>query len=296
MLSRRNFLGKTAGLGALVAGFLGLGGSSALAAPSALLRAQGGKSRLYDVLQRGKVIVGTGSANPPWHFEDESGNLVGMDIEMARILAKGLFDNPDAVEFVRQKADARIPNLQSDKVDIVIQFMTVTAQRAQLVEFTIPYYREGVNVLLPKDSKYNGAPDLAAEGDKVTIAILQNVYADDIVHAAMPQAKVLQLDSVANSVLALDSGRVDATAIDDSTMRWMVAQEPDKYKAGDTGWYPQTYAAAVKPGDQIWLNFVNTAFHEAMTGVEWDTYAAAFKKYFGQDLPSPATGFPGEWT
>ena len=101
---------------------------------------------------------------------------------------------------------------------------------------------------------------------------------------------------MANSVLALDSGRADATAIDDSTMRWMVAQEPDKYKSGDTGWYPQTYAAAVKPGDQIWLNFVNQTFHEAMTGVQWDAYAGAFKKYFGVDLSSPATGFPTEYT
>lgn len=291
MLSRRGFLGKGLGVGAAGLGYLGLRSGVVSAAPVV----QASDSRLYKILDSGKVTVGTGSSNPPWHFEDESGNLVGMDIEMAKILASGLFDDPEAIEFVRQKADARIPNLQSDKVDIVIQFMTVTAQRAQLAEFTIPYYREGVNVLLPKDSQYNGAPDLAAQGDAVTVAILQNVYADDIVHAAMPDAKVLQLDSVANTVLALDSGRVDATAIDDSTMRWMVAQEPDKYKSGDTGWYPQTYAAGVKPGDQVWLNFVNTTFHEAMTGVAWDTYAAAFQKYFGEQLPSPATGYPGEW-
>ena len=296
MLSRRNFLGKSLGSGVAAVGLLGLGSQAASAAPSPLTLAQAQQSRLYEVLKRGKVVVGTGSSNPPWHFEDESGNLQGMDIEMAKILARGLFDKDDAIEFVRQKADARIPNLQGDKVDVVIQFMTVTAQRAQLVEFRIPYYREGTNVLLPKDSKYTGAPDLAAAGDAVTVAILQNVYADDIVHRVMPKAKVLQLDSVANSVLALDSGRADATAIDDSTMRWMVAQEPDKYKSGTTGWYPQTYSAGVKPGDQIWLNFVNQAFHEAMTGVQWDAYTAAFQKYFAVNLPAPVTGFPTEYT
>jgi len=214
---------------------------------------------------------------------------------MAKLLANGLFTKPDAVEFVREKSDARVPNLQGDKVDIVFQFMTVNANRAQLAEFTIPYYREGANTLLMKDSKYNGAPDLAAEGDKVTVSVLQNVFAEELVHKTMPKAKVLQLDSQANVMLALDSGRVDAAVVDDSTVRWMVAQEPDKYKVGTVGWYPQTYSAAVKPGDPIWLNFVNTVLHEAMTGVDFDTYAAAFKKYFGAELPPPQTGFPVEF-
>jgi polar amino acid transport system substrate-binding protein len=101
-------------------------------------------SKLYEVLKRGKVIVGTGSTNPPWHFEDAQGNLIGFDIEMASLIAKGLFDDPSKVEFVREASDARIPNLQTNQVDAVFQFMTVTAQRAQLVDFSIPYYREGV--------------------------------------------------------------------------------------------------------------------------------------------------------
>ena len=101
------------------------------------------------MLARGKLIVGTGSTNPPWHFRDEAGNLVGFDVDMAKIVAKGLFDDPEKVEFVIQASDARIPNVVTDKVDITCQFMTVTAARAQQVNFTIPYYREGVGLLLP---------------------------------------------------------------------------------------------------------------------------------------------------
>jgi len=48
-------------------------------------------SLLKKVQDRGKVIVGTGATNPPWHFEDDSGKLVGMDIDMAKELAIGLF-------------------------------------------------------------------------------------------------------------------------------------------------------------------------------------------------------------
>jgi polar amino acid transport system substrate-binding protein len=256
---------------------------------------QAGPSKLQEVLDRGSVIVGTGSTNPPWHFEDETGNLIGFDIEMGRILSQGLFDSPDQVEFVRQASDARIPNLQTNQIDVVFQFMTVNAQRAQLVEFSIPYYREGVGTLLLADSPYNGALDLAEQGSNVTVSILQNVYAEDYVHAAMPEATVLQFDSQANAIQALDSGRADAAAIDESTIRWLVKQDPAKYKAGNYGWLPQTYSAAVRPGDQIWLNFINTVLHEAMVGVAFDAYAAAFETFFGVKLSPPPIGFPVEF-
>jgi len=288
--SRRGFLRSSAlKLGAGVA-VLGAAGCS-VSGPGA----GSGASKLNEVLKRGTVIVGTGSTNPPWHFEDEQGNLQGFDIEMARLVAKGLFDDPSKVQFVRQASDARIPNLQTNQVDVVFQFMTVTAQRAQLADFSIPYYREGVGTLLPRNSPHAGALDLAKCGKKVKVSILQNVYAESIVHAAMPQAEVLQFDSVANTILALDSDRVDAAAIDDSTVRWLVRQNPDKYKSGNYGWSPQTYAAAVRPGDPIWLNFVNTVLHEAMTGVEFDAYAAAFLKFFGVKLAPPPVGFPVEF-
>ena len=288
--SRRGFLRSTAlkvGAGVAVVTAAGCGSSASGSGP--------GSSKLNEVLKRGTVIVGTGSTNPPWHFEDEKGNLQGFDIEMARLLAKGLFDDPAKVQFVRQASDARVPNLQTSQVDVVFQFMTVTAQRAQLVDFSIPYYREGVGTLLRRNSPHAGALDLAKAGKKVKVSILQNVYAETLVGAAMPQAQVMQFDSVANAVLALDSGRVEAAAIDDSTVRWLARQNPDKYKSGNYGWSPQTYAAAVKPGDSVWLHFVNTVLHEAMTGVEFDTYAGAFEKYFGVKLAPPPVGFPVEF-
>ena len=64
------------------------------------------------------LIVGTGSTNAPWHFEDEAGKLVGMDITMAKILAKGLFDDETKVEYVLQDPAQRIPNIVTGKVNI----------------------------------------------------------------------------------------------------------------------------------------------------------------------------------
>lgn len=252
-------------------------------------------SKLDEVLDRGKLIVGTGSTNAPWHFKDENGNLVGFDIDMAKIVAKALFDDPEKVEFVNQSSDSRIPNLTTGKVDLTCQFMTVTGGRAQQVEFTIPYYREGVGLLLKAGGDYKSYDDLKAGGSDVVISVLQNVYAEDMVHKALPEAEVDQYDSVDLIYQALNSGRADAAATDQSALRWFMNQNPDRYTDAGYGWNPQSYSCAVKRGDQVWLNFVNTALHEAMTGVEFDTYAASFKKWFGEELDPPKIGFPIEY-
>src|SRR5262245_65250662 len=121
---RRGLL-KGGGAGLAVLGAAAATGSSVLSARTAAAQSAE-NSLIRTVLDRGHLIVGTGSTNAPWHFENEQGELVGMDIAMARILAKGLFDDDSKVEYVRQDPDARIPNVTTGKVDITIQFMTVT--------------------------------------------------------------------------------------------------------------------------------------------------------------------------
>jgi len=253
-------------------------------------------SRLQTVLDRGRVIVGTGSTNPPWHFEDASGQLVGMDIDLAKLLAKGLFEDPEKVEFVLGAADARIPNLVTDKVDVIFQFMTITPGRAQQAEFTIPYYREGVGLMLTKGGELQTYEQLKERGSDITISALQNVFIEDWIHLALPEAKVDQYDSVDAEIQAINSRRANAAALDQSTIGWLIAQFPDRYVDSGYGWMPNSYAAAVKPGDQVWLNFVNSVLHEAMTGVDFLSYQASFEKWFGKKIEPPRVGFPVEYS
>src|SRR5687768_7506799 len=206
-----------------------------LAALPAVAHAQ---SKLDEVLARGHLIVGTGSTNAPWHFKGDGDVLQGFDIDIAKIVAKGLFDDPEKVEFVTQASDARIPNVVTDKVDITCQFMTVTAARAQQVNFTIPYYREGVGLLMLKDGKHKSYDALKSAGADVTVSVLQNVYAEEMVHQALSEAKVDQYESVDVMYQALNSGRADAAATDVSSLRWFMVQNPDRYVDAGFAWNP----------------------------------------------------------
>ena len=279
------------GLAAGVISGLGAGVGSIMSPEQAYAQAQP-TSLLRTVLDRKKLIVGTGSTNAPWHFEDEKGQLVGMDIAMAQILAQGLFDDVTKIEYVKQDPASRIPNITTGKVDIVIQFMTVTAQRAQLVAFSRPYYLEGVALLTSTKGKLKTYKQLQTAGKGARVSVLQNVYADKIVHAALPQATVMQLDTEANAIQALDSGRADAAAVDLSTVRWLVKRNPNAYLDAGYSYYPQIYSAAVRHGDPDWLNWVNTAFTVAMFATEGEIYDKALEDYFGLKPPVRKPGFP----
>ena len=268
---------------------VGLTALVAVSTGQAMAQQQG---KLDEVLARGHLIVGTGSTNAPWHFKDESGNLVGFDIDIAKIIAKGLFDDPTKIEYVRQEADARIPNVTTGKVDITIQFMTVTAGRAQLVNFTRPYYVEGIALLTKPGSAKEKFDALLAGGSGTKVSILQNVDAEQSVHEVLPQAEVLQIDSQANVIQALEAGRADAAAVDLSTVWWMVKRTPDKYADSGKKWFSMLYSAALRQGDPDWLQFVNTTWNVAMFGHNNAIYDKAFSDYFGLQPPVREPGFP----
>jgi polar amino acid transport system substrate-binding protein len=274
-----------------------LGGAAALFTPRGAVAQTVARSKLQTIKERGRLIVGTGSTNPPWHFEGADGKLQGMDIDLARLLAKSLFDDPNKVEFVLQGSDARIPSLITDKVDIVVQWMTVTPGRAQQVEFTVPYYREGVSLMmLARGGKYTKFDELKANGATVTVGGMQNVFLEEWVRKALPQAKVDAFESPDAVLQALNARRIDAYMADQSAMRWLMAQAPGRFVDSGYGWMPNSYASAVKPGDPVWLNWVNTVYKEAMMGVDFDTFAASYKKWFGIELPMPKVGFPTEFS
>jgi polar amino acid transport system substrate-binding protein len=286
---RRDFL-KIGALG--LAGGALLAGATAVPLARQAAAAADPNSKLRAVLDRGHLIVGTGSTNAPWHFEDEKGNLVGMDIAMGQILAKGLFADPTKIEFVQQDPAARIPNINTGKVDITIQFMTISSDRAQLVNFSRPYYVEGVALLTLPGADGKKYDQIKAAGANGRVSILQNVGAEEGVHEVLPDATVMQLDTQANVIQALESHRVDAAAVDLSTVRWMVARAPDKYADAGKTWRSMLYGAALPQGDLDWLTYVNQVFDCAMFGHENEIFDKAFKDYFGETPPTRKTGFP----
>ena len=133
---------------------------------------------------------------------------------------------------------------------------------------------------------------LFRSGKNAKASVLQNVDADQLVARGLPQAQVMQLDTQANAIQALDSGRSDAAVIDLSTVGWLVKRNPDKYLDSGFHYDTQLYSAAMRQGDPDWLQWVNTCFNVAMHGHQTEIYDKAFEEFFASTPPRRVPGFP----
>jgi polar amino acid transport system substrate-binding protein len=255
-----------------------------------------GDGILGRVLDRGHLVLGSGSGNAPWHFEDDDGNLAGFDIAMGRIIAKALFGDPGRMDVVIQPPDARIENVLTDKVDITFQFMSFSADRLKQIAFSVPYYTEGIGLILSASGAHGSYSDLVAaigSGSSVTVAVLANPGAAAEVDEILSGATADERSDSAAIYAAVESGQSDAGLADLSSIRWLASRHPDRYRDAGIATHPQNYGAAMRPDDQRWIGFVNGVLIDAMTGASYADYYTAYETYFGEQLVAPVVGKPG---
>lgn len=243
------------------------------------------ESRLTEVLKRGHVIIGTSSAAPPFGFVDEKGELVGFDIDIGRLIAKGLFDDPTKVKFVPQSFEARWASVISGKVDFGIQTTTIYPDRLRKVAFTRPYVDSGIAVLVRKDSGVNHLPEL--NDPKYTMAILNNPQSADRHKRFTPRAKALTFDSASQMLLAVKTGQAQGMQFDIPVIKWMVAQNADVVKTLPELMSPaQNNAIFLRQGDFVWWHFLDALVREMREGALYVDYTAIYRKWFGEDPPA----------
>ena len=159
MTSRREFITHVSGVAA-GAGLVFAQAQPAEAQQAASTAAAAAKSKLDEVRARGKVIVGVTSEAPPFGFIDDKGELVGFDIDVAKLIAKGIFGDETKIELFKQGFATRWPNAQNGTIDFGIMVTTVYADRALQVAFTRPYIDSGIVVVVKKDSPVKSIADL----------------------------------------------------------------------------------------------------------------------------------------
>ena len=100
------------------------------------------------VMSRGKVIVGVKADYKPWGYRDESGAIVGMEIDMAQAVADAMGVE---LETVAVQSSNRMQFLEQGKIDMMIATMSDRADRRKIVGITLPnYYTSGTNIMSPK--------------------------------------------------------------------------------------------------------------------------------------------------
>ena len=219
--------------------------------------------------------MGTNASFPPYEFyDDESGEIVGIDAEVAAAICEKLGYE---LEIVDMDFDAIIPAVTTGKIDFGMAGMTVTEERMQSVDFTTSY-ATGIQVVIVKeDSEIVSVDDLFAEGANHKIGVQQGTTGDlycswDIEDEGL--GSVERYKNGTDAVLALTSGKVDCVVIDNEPAKNYIAAN-EGLKILDTEYAVEDYAIALAKDSEL-TEQINAALEELIAD---GTVKAIIDKY-----------------
>ncbi|HWU38249.1 MAG TPA: transporter substrate-binding domain-containing protein [Candidatus Acidoferrum sp.] len=229
---------------------------------------------LEDARRRGSLLVGVKTDFPPFGYIDRAGKIQGFDVEIARVLARALFNEDGRMEPVPVTSGSRIPFLYSEWIDLIIATMTITEERRQVLEFSEPYFLSGSLLLVPKDSPIKGLEDLAQK----SVGIIEGAIQEKDFATIAPAARRVLFRHVPDAVQALKQKRLDAFCQDDVLMLTLAKENPDLRTAGKP-FLPRPYAIAARKGELTSIRWVN----EQLVRMKKDgTYDQLWQRYFGE--------------
>lgn len=213
----------------------------------------GNASSIEAIKARGKIRIGVFSDKPPFGYVDENGDNQGYDVYFARRIAKDLLGDEDAVEFVLVEAASRVEYLQSGKVDILLANFTVTDERAEVVDFALPYMKVALGVVSPEGALITDVSQL--EGKKLIVN--KGTTAETFFTENYPNIELVKYDENTETFNALKDGRGDALAHDNTLVFAWAIQNPG-FKTGiESLGNIDTIAPAVQKGNTELLNWIN---------------------------------------
>lgn len=214
------------------------------AAPKASFRS------IADIKQSGKLIIGVFSDKAPFGYIDKDGNYQGYDVYFAERLAKDLGVK---AEYISLEPANRVEYAKTGKVDIVLANFTVTKERAEQVDFALPYMKVALGVVSPAKDNITSIDQLK---DKLLI-VAKGTTAETYFAKHHPEVKLLKFDQYTEIFNALLDGRGAAFSTDNTEVLAWAMKNPD-FKVGITSLGDlDTIAPAVQKGNKELLAYIN---------------------------------------
>ena len=235
---------------------------------------------LDDIKADGTINIGVFSDKAPFGYVDENGEYQGYDVYFANRLAEDLGVK---LNFVSTEAASRIEYLQTGKVDIILANFTVTPERAEEVDFALPYMNVALGVVSHDD---NVITDLSQIGADDQVIVISGTTAETYLTKNYPDIKLQKFDTYAAAKSAFENGTGVAWA-NDNTEVIAFANENEGYTVGiDSLGSADTIAPAVTKGNTTLLDWINDEikslgeenfFHTDYEATLLDTYGAEFE-------------------
>ncbi|WP_454255700.1 ABC transporter substrate-binding protein [Pseudomonas sp. Marseille-Q8238] len=235
--------------------------------------------RLEDIKKSGVLRVAAFDSNPPFGFVDaKSKQIEGLDVDYAKAIADKL-----GVKLQLQPTNPanRVPLLVANKVDLVLANFTITPERAEQINFSIPYFSSGQQFIVKKGT-LKSPEDL----NKWRVGVDKGTVNEGVLREKFPGAKVVAYDDTPFAFTALRNGQVQAITQDGPKLIGLLANVPDKdkYEVPAFTISDDLIGVGVPKGETALTEFVNETLRE----LEADGQAQKiYDTWFGPNTKTP---------
>ena len=261
---------KSIFVAALVSAFALASTFTAVARPKA--------GRTVEQIKKSKQIkIAVFSDKKPFGYVDENGKYQGYDVYFAERIAKDLGVK---VKYVPVEPAARVEVLETNKVDIVLANFTKTPERAQKVDFSLPYMKVALGVVSPDGALIKDPAELNGK----TLIVAKGTTAETYFTENYPEVKLLKFDLYADTYKALLDGRGDAFSTDTTEVLAWAIENPGYTVGIDSLGNLDTINAAVKKGNTDLLSWLDNEIRAI--GKEQffhKDYEATLRDVYGKD-------------
>lgn len=229
---------------------------------------------LQNISKSGELRVCFDAGYMPFEMKAKNGEFIGFDVDLGKMLAKAI-----DVKFtpVNTSWDGIIPALLTNKCDVIMGGMTITAKRNMQVNFTEPYVVIGQSILLSDKLKDEVKSYRDLNDPKYTIATKIGTTGIVAAEKFLPKAKQNQFETTADAALEVSGGKADAFVYDLPFNAIYTAQHEGKVVHLDTPFTFEPLGFAVRQGDPDFLNFLNNYLKQ----IKGDgTYDRIYDKWF----------------
>ncbi len=235
---------------------------------------------LDEIKSAGTINIGVFSDKNPFGYVDENGEYQGYDVYYAERLAQDLGVK---VNYVSTEAANRVEYLETGKVDVILANFTVTKDRAEKVDFALPYMNVALGVVSHNDRVITDLSQLTADDE---VIVISGTTAETYLIENNPEIKLQKYDTYANAKNAFENGTAVAWA-NDNTEVIAFALQNEGYTVGIPSLGSQdTIAPAVTKGNTTLLTFINDEikglasenfFHKDYEATLVDTYGLDYE-------------------
>ena len=210
---------------------------------------------VQEIKDSGVIRIGVFTDKAPFGYIDENGKNQGYDVYFTDRLAKDLGVK---VEYISLDPASRVEYAETGKADIVAANFTVTPERAEKVDFSLPYMKVSLGVVSPDGAVIKSVEELK---DK-TLIVSKGTTAEYYFSKNHPEVKLQKYDSYADAYNALLDGRGDAFSTDNTEVLAWAKLNPGFTVGINSLGDVDTIAVAVQKGNTDLLNWINNEIKE----------------------------------